>query len=272
LNIGVSTLLYENEDIITAVSSIAEAGHKRIELFCEIDGFRPGKVSDETVDTLAALALEHGITYSIHPPCIGLNPASSDSSERARVVEAYIGTIELATRLGIRDMVVHCGSKSDPRVPTEIALGFARQTLQTVGDVAQQAGVVMMLENTCWKETSILESPQALIDLADLCPPSTCLLLDVGHAMIWGVNPTECARAWFPRLAQIHAHDNHGECDEHLPLGDGIIDWKELISFLAMERWDGVFMIEVGQQEDSAEALERSLDIVRECLAQCANA
>ncbi len=70
----------------------------------------------------------------------------------------------------------------------------------------------------------------------------------------------ECASAWLPRLGgQIHAHDNHGEYDEHLPLGgEGIIDWCRLIHFLVEESWNGVFMIEVGQQEDSARALESS--------------
>jgi sugar phosphate isomerase/epimerase len=61
-------------------------------------------------------AKDYGLTYSIHPPCKEINPASSDPSERARVIDAYLGTVELATRLGIRDMVVHSGHKSDPDV------------------------------------------------------------------------------------------------------------------------------------------------------------
>lgn len=262
MKIGVSTLLYENEDIITAVTKIANAGHKRIELFCELPGFYPGKVEDRTLDALASLASRRQVAYSIHPPCKGLNPASSDSEERARVVRAYTGTIDLAARLGIRDMVVHCGSKSNPYVPREVAFDLAQQTLQTVGAAAEEAGVAMLLENTCWGETSILRTPQDLVNLAGSCPSSTQLLLDTGHAAIWGVSPAECARAWLPRLGQIHAHDNHGEHDEHLPLGEGIIDWCGLIHFLAAESWDGVFMIEVAQQEDSARALESSLDIV----------
>ncbi|MGI6517540.1 MAG: sugar phosphate isomerase/epimerase family protein [Bacillota bacterium] len=268
MRIGVSTLLYENEDIITAATRIANAGHRRIELFCEIPGLYPGKVEDRTLDALASLASLHGVVYSIHPPCKGLNPASSDPEERARVIKAYVGTIELAERLGIRDMVVHCGSKSNPDVPREAAFDLAGDTLQTVGEAARRAGIAMLLENTCWGETSILRTPQDLVDLAGSCPPSTQLLLDTGHAAIWGVSPVECASAWLPRLGQIHAHDNHGEYDEHLPLGEGIIDWCRLIHFLVEESWNGVFMIEVGQQEDSARALESSLDVVHKCLAR----
>jgi sugar phosphate isomerase/epimerase len=269
MKIGVSTLLYEKEDIVTSVARIAESGVKTIELFCELAGFYPGKVADETLDALASLAKDYGLTYSIHPPCKEINPASSDPSERARVIEEYIETIDLAIRLGIRDMVVHCGFKSNPDVSDGDAFDYARQTLKAVGKAAEQAGIVMLLENTCWGTTGFLDTPQDLLHLADACPPSTKLLLDVGHAIIWGFNPTECARIWFPRLAQIHAHDNHGEHDEHLELGKGIIDWRELLCFLKAESWDGVFMIEMGQQEDSDAALVRSLDLVRTCLSRC---
>lgn len=269
MKIGVSTLLYEKEDIITSATKIAESGQKRIELFCELAGFYPGEVTDETLDALASLAEDYGLTYSIHPPCTDLNPASSAPSERARVIDAYIGTVDLATRLGIRDMVVHSGFKSDPDVPDTCAFDFARQTLKTVGKTTEQAGIVMLLENTCWGATGFLDTPRDLVTLADLCAPSTKLLLDVGHAVNWGMNPTECARIWLPRLAQIHAHDNHGEHDEHLELGKGIIDWCELLCFLKAESWDGIFMLEVVEQEDPEAALARSLDLVQTCLSKC---
>jgi sugar phosphate isomerase/epimerase len=83
------------------------------------------------------------------------------------------------------------------------------------------------------------------------------------------MNPTECARIWFPTLAQVHAHDNHGEHDEHLEFGKGIIDWCELLCFLKAESWDGIFMMEVVEQEDPKAALARSLDLVQTCLSQC---
>ena len=41
MKIGVSTLLYEKEDIITSVTKIAKSGQTRIELFCELAGFYP---------------------------------------------------------------------------------------------------------------------------------------------------------------------------------------------------------------------------------------
>lgn len=63
-----STLLYENEDIITAATRIANAGHRRIELFCEIPGLYPGKVEDSTLDALASLASLHGVATPFIPP------------------------------------------------------------------------------------------------------------------------------------------------------------------------------------------------------------
>ncbi|HHV17199.1 MAG TPA: sugar phosphate isomerase/epimerase, partial [Gelria sp.] len=182
MNIGVSTLLHEKEHIVTAATKIAKSGRKTIELFCKLRGFYPGEVTDETFHALASLKENYGLTYSIHPPCDGLNPASSDPSERARVVKVYIGTMALANRLGIKNMVVHSGFKSNPGVSTSATWNFAVETLQAVGKAAEEAGIVMLLENTCWGDTSFLATPLDLVALADLCPPSTKLLLDAGHA------------------------------------------------------------------------------------------
>jgi len=72
----------------------------------------------------------------------------------------------------------------------------------------------------------------------------------------------DCARMWLPRLAQVHAHDNAGEFDDHLPLGEGVIDWSSLIGVLAGAGWDGVFMLELVECDDAPRRLAESLSLV----------
>jgi len=55
--------------------------------------------------------------------------------------------------------------------------------------------------------------------------------LDVGHAFMTGGN--KCIREFIrklgKRLEHVHVHDNHGLADEHLPLGNGLIDYKMVV-------------------------------------------
>jgi sugar phosphate isomerase/epimerase len=50
---------------------------------------------------------------------------------------------------------------------------------------------------------------------------------------------------FYPRLIHIHIHDNHGELDEHLPLGSGIIDFKKVVKWLKDAGYNRTITFEV---------------------------
>ena len=264
MRLGVSTLLFSSHHIIDAVRGIARLGHHRIELFCELVGLDVDTVEDATIRRLAELADEYGLDYSIHPPVV--NTAAFDDDERAVVIHKYRATLALAERLGIRDMVIHSGHRPCVQVSAEQGRELARRTLRAVGETAGNVGVRLLLENTGWHEHAILDTPGDLLELAEsACPPDTGILLDTGHAVLQHFGVVDCARIWLPHLAQVHAHDNAGEFDDHLPLGEGVIDWSSLIGLLAGAGWDGVFMLELGACDDAPRRLADSLDLVARC-------
>jgi len=261
MELGVSTLLFSSHHIVDAVREIARLGHRRIELFCELAGLDVDTVEDATVRRLSDLAEEFRLNYSIHPPLV--NTAALDEGERAVAIHKYRAALALSGRLGIRDMVIHSGHRPCRQVNAEQSRALARGILRAVGETARNAGVRLLLENTGWHEHAILDTPDDLLELAEsACPPDTGLLLDTGHAVLQHFDVGECARMWLPRLAQVHAHDNNGEFDDHLPLGEGVIDWSSLIGALAGAGWDGVFMLELGACTDAAGRLAESLDLV----------
>ena len=47
------------------------------------------------------------------------------------------------------------------------------------------------------------------------------------------------------RLAHIHANDHHGRFDDHLPPGDGLLDWAALGRDLQQVKFDGWIMLEL---------------------------
>jgi hypothetical protein len=55
------------------------------------------------------------------------------------------------------------------------------------------------------------------------------------------------------RLVHIQASDNRGHTDDHLPPGEGIIDWPKVQSKLAAIGYRGVFLLELTGNGDIRE-------------------
>lgn len=71
--------------------------------------------------------------------------------------------------------------------------------------------------------------------------------LDIGHANLRH-NENQAKgffRAFGKKIAHVHVSDNNGEEDEHLPLGCGNIDWKEIAGVLKKNKYSGTVTLEV---------------------------
>ena len=45
------------------------------------------------------------------------------------------------------------------------------------------------------------------------------------------------------RISHVHIHDNMGKKDEHLPLGEGTVNWKQIMEKLS--NYKGIFVTEM---------------------------
>jgi len=63
-----------------------------------------------------------------------------------------------------------------------------------------------------------------------------------------------------PYLRLLHVHDNKGHGDDHLPPGDGRIDWPALLKELAAVHFTGALILELagGSSPDIAMARART--------------
>lgn len=55
--------------------------------------------------------------------------------------------------------------------------------------------------------------------------------------------------SYLARITALHIHDNHGHTDEHLPPGDGDIDFLTLLKLLRSINYRGFLGIECMQQK-----------------------
>jgi sugar phosphate isomerase/epimerase len=56
------------------------------------------------------------------------------------------------------------------------------------------------------------------------------------------------------RISHVHIHDNVGKKDEHLPLGKGTINWKQVMDKLS--DYKGIFVTEMSSIEEGIQCLE----------------
>ena len=107
------------------------------------------------------------------------------------------------------------------------------------------------MENIFEREPSTL---RGLLEAMD--DPCFRHCFDVGH---WNMFTTVTLEEWFealgPFIAESHIHDNHGSADEHLPLGEGVIDFERVFGLLRQHAPNAVWTIEA----HSLERLERAL-------------
>ena len=115
-------------------------------------------------------------------------------------------------------------------------------------------GVMVMLENVYETEPELLLEVVRRVDATNL---RVCL--DVGHLYAFGGGDWP---RWLHTLApvtgQLHLHDNRGDTDAHLALGDGSIPLLEILQFLADRGPQPLITLEP-HQEDS---LQPSLDFL----------
>ena len=68
--------------------------------------------------------------------------------------------------------------------------------------------------------------------------------LDTGHTTLGGFWDQFLAVA-DGRVVHVHASDNQGTYDDHLPPGDGRLDWRHIATTLESANFDGWIMLEL---------------------------
>ena len=79
------------------------------------------------------------------------------------------------------------------------------------------------------------------------------MTLDIGHANHVGYSPDEM---YFDSIKNVHAHDNFGDDDSHLALGEGSIELNTIINTLEKNNFDGIYIIEVNDYDSIKKSYE----------------
>jgi sugar phosphate isomerase/epimerase len=80
--------------------------------------------------------------------------------------------------------------------------------------------------------------------------------LDIPHAFTSGgmASVIDYIDTFRDKIIHIHWHDNHGQKDEHLPIGDGFIDHQEAVKALKAIGYDRTITLEVFTSSNDAKS------------------
>jgi sugar phosphate isomerase/epimerase len=138
--------------------------------------------------------------------------------------------IELASLYKAKRVIFHAGyDKRRYGTMREFWVEKAVETWSSLAKSLEDAGSILILENV------YEDGPEDFLPLFNALKNSG-FCLDTGHQAAFGSTPLDrWVDTLWPYLRQLHLHDNRGENDEHLPMGQGEIDFQTLFKKLILK-------------------------------------
>ena len=204
----------------------------------------------------AGLLAKAGFRPRIHAPFFDLNPGALDPLIRQATRQRLEQTLALAGRLNADLVIIHPGVDKWRYPRLEHAwLSLAQDFLPPLVDQAVALDCRLAIENI------YEESPDTLVQLVNgISSAYFGHCFDAGHWHLFGRRPmAEWLRSVASKLLHLHLHDNHGRADEHLPVGEGTIDFSPLREHLKT----AATMPSLTLEAHSLEHLQRSLQRVK---------
>ena len=209
-------------------------------------------VSRSEFRSVARRLHERGCRITLHGPFWDLCPGSSDALIRQVSQFRLQQLFDLVEIFQPLQVVCHTGY--DPRHHGGYRDFYLERSLAVWEPMvarAEGSRVPLLLENV-WEY-----DPELHRELfAALESPYFRFCLDVGHQHSFSQTPLlEWVEALGDFLAELHAHDNCGHRDEHLPVGRGTIDFDSLFTVLRARAITPLITLEPHREEHLAESL-----------------
>lgn len=194
------------------------------------------------------------LSITIHAPFMDLSPGAVDTKIRKATRDRLYEILHIAAFFLPKLIVFHPGYNKwlfDGNV--NLWLENSLTTWQPVAKTAEKLGIPLAVENI------FEEEPLGLSQLiAGVNSPTFNFCFDTGHFHLFSSVPME---AWFislgPYIREVHLHDNCKASDDHLPMGDGDIDFALFFHLIKRYGVNPIYTIEPHKVEDLERCLER---------------
>lgn len=273
MKLGLSSLPFIHASIEEAIRACAELGAECVEIVYDVPHFPPD-YDHRKLSGIKELLDAHELRVSVHASFWDLNPASHHRELRELTLEQVRRSIDACRALGGKIVVVHFGKCPIPEA-SEFLEGTKRRYREFIKQClsyAQERGVTLTLENAGGQPNIYPSTAEELGEfVAGL--EGAKITFDIGHAHLaerragrkdTGAAIARSIEALREHLVHVHVHDNHGEQDEHLPPGDGDIDFKPVADALRAINYGGFLIAELLNPEHLLEAGRKEMEKLRD--------
>ncbi|MFE4533620.1 sugar phosphate isomerase/epimerase family protein [Streptomyces scopuliridis] len=225
---------------------------------------RTQRVARRLAELGLGVTVETGARYVLDPrrkhgPTL-LDPDPDDRAARTRLL---VKAVRVAADLGAH--AVHCFSGIVPGLTdTDTAWKRLEESMGPVLDAAEAADIPLAVEPEPGHLVSDIAGFHRLRHLLG-DPDQLGLTLDIGHCQcLEPESPADCVRDAAPWLRHVQIEDMRRGVHEHLPFGDGEIDFPPVLAALAATGYEGLTVVELPRHSHAGPELARtSLDFLR---------
>lgn len=265
--LGYNTNGLAHHDPFDAVEILAEIGYGAIALTIDhltLTPFGNTYLATRQVDLLAKSleeaqmrnVIETGARFLLNPR-VKHEPTfiSPDAKGRDLRYEFMRHCIDTAQTLKSDCVSVWSGKLLDP-VPFEVALDRLVASLEPVLEYAAERDVIIGFEPEPGMLIDTMDKFDQLQDRIDA--PNFQLTLDIGHLHCQGETPiADYIQRYGDRIVNIHIEDMKAGVHEHLPFGEGEIDFPPVMQALAAVDYQGTVNVELSRHSHDGPNMAR---------------
>lgn len=229
------------------------------------------RLSDQEVEYMLEVANENNITFNTHFHHDAL-PASHRKSTYSQTLDKFKRDIQLVSKLGGNRIVLHPGKIDVPTLksPQDASELIRREAMRNLtkfisqsAPAAEDAGVIICIENMHHKPGDVVQSYQELANIIDNAKSeNVAVALDVGHCII-GDGLSQAIQLFGKRIKHLHL-DDAVDGIEHQEIGIGILDFQEMAPLMSDDFDIQFATLEIGSKEQNGgDVILRSRNILR---------
>ncbi len=245
-------------DIIKEIRTIAKLGFDYVEISIEGPEDKPETLHEKRNEILEILKKNN--LFAIAHTSWWVELGTEYEPVRRGWLEECKKNIDVASELNIPIINLHSHSRGmyirNEKYKKKILDNWII-SLKELIQYGKIKNVKIMFENAAEKgEITELNDFKYIIDRV----PDLEVHLDIGHAFIFGgmKNIERCIMTLENKIEHVHMHDNHGEYDEHLPIGKGNINYDSVVKMLKKINYDKTITFEVfTSKKDAVKSREK---------------
>jgi len=240
MELAASTLHLLDRPLEQAFPDIVQLGTRNVEL--SDSGHHA--LNPKLVERLQELRASYPLNFSIHAPYADTNLSADDDLIREWILKRIRASVRFASELEARCVVVHPGwTTATDRFMRGRAWDLNIRSLHWLLRYAEEYGVSLLIENVPQSLPYLMVTADDFQMFFDEMELKMDMTLDVAHANLQG-EAHEFMDRFRDRIRHVHVSDNHGSGDEHLPVGEGSIDWGGVLTKARRIGYDGWLVVE----------------------------